>query len=66
MTNWLMLCREIIVVYCENLLEHVTTLCGQKADVPFGLFEGDVSSSEYIPSNSRIVNDWRMGRNHLT
>ena len=57
MTNWLMLYREIIVVYCENLLEHVTALCGQKADVPFGLFEGDVSSSEYIRSSSRIIND---------
>jgi hypothetical protein len=64
MTSLLMLCRGIIVVYCENRLEHVRTLCGQKADVPFGLFEGDVSSSEYRPSNTKIINDWRMG-NHV-
>jgi len=57
-----MLCRGIIVVYCENLLEHVTTPCGQMADVPFGLFEGDVSSSEYRPSNTKTINDRRMGK----
>ena len=47
MTDWLILCREIIVVCCENPVEHVATLCGQKADVPCGLFEGDMSSPEY-------------------
>jgi len=57
-----MLCMEIIAVYCENFMEHVTTLCGQKTDVPFGLFKGDVCSSEYIPSNTRIINDWKVGK----
>jgi hypothetical protein len=31
-TNWLMLFREIITVYCENHTEHTNTLCGKNAD----------------------------------
>jgi hypothetical protein len=27
-----MLFREIIAVYCENLKEHINTLCGQNAE----------------------------------
>jgi hypothetical protein len=30
--NRLMLCREIIAVYCENHTEHINTLCEQNAE----------------------------------
>jgi hypothetical protein len=30
----LMLCGEIIAVYCENHTEHINTLCGQNAENP--------------------------------
>jgi hypothetical protein len=40
--NRLMLFREIIVVYCENHMEHINTLCGQNA-------EFTTSSLSYCP-----------------
>jgi hypothetical protein len=33
MTSQLMLCREIMAVYCENHTEYVNTLCGQNAEL---------------------------------
>jgi hypothetical protein len=30
-----MLFREIIVVYCENHMEHTNTLCGQNAAIEY-------------------------------
>jgi hypothetical protein len=29
-----MLFRETVAVYCENHMEHTTTLCGQNAQFP--------------------------------
>lgn len=43
-------------------MKPITTLYGQKADVICGLSEDAVSSSEYIPSSTRNVNDWRIGK----
>jgi hypothetical protein len=31
-TNWLMLFRETVAVYCENHTEHTDTLCGRNAE----------------------------------
>jgi len=31
-TNLLVLCREIIRIYCESHKKHKNTLCGQNAD----------------------------------
>jgi hypothetical protein len=31
-TNLLVLCREIIRIYCESHKKHVNTLCGQNVD----------------------------------
>jgi hypothetical protein len=33
MTNWLMLFREIIAVYCANHIKHPHTVRGQKTDI---------------------------------
>jgi hypothetical protein len=30
-SNWFILSRETVAVYCENRTEHIDTLCGQNA-----------------------------------